>query len=296
LELDPVTALGTVGAGAIFAANGSQPVSREQATAIGAHEQKLFGSKTTDHVRSPYSNPDFVRDVANAGPAEYAPGAKPCRRPVAFEHCRRRNAAADAHNVSGQRVDVGPGHTAHPVSLPHSVKDSVHTPPAETSTKPLHTGHATPDLSGLSKPTGTAIHQPNAADLMTEKTRAVHAGIPANPNPHTAYRPQTSYAEFDSFEALKDYLGSAGEGRDWHHIVGQHDANVAKFGPRAIHNMDNIVSVDRAAVHRPLNGQYSTKPEEFGGKTVRDRMAGKSYEEQRAFDLFQLDKLGVTVK
>ncbi len=41
-----------------------------------------------------------------------------------------------------------------------------------------------------------------------------------------------------SFEALRDYLGSAEEGRDSHHIVGQHDGNVAKFGPRAIHNTE----------------------------------------------------------
>jgi len=83
----------------------------------------------------------------------------------------------------GQRVDLGPNHTAHPASPPQSAKDSVHTTSAEPLTKPLHTGHATPDVSALTKPTGTAIHQPAASDLMTEKTRPVHAGIPANPTP-----------------------------------------------------------------------------------------------------------------
>ncbi len=130
---------------------------------------------------------------------------------------------------------------------------------------------------------------------MTEKTRSVHAGLPANPDPHTAYRPQTPYAEFDSFEALKDYLGSAGEGRDWHRIVGQHDANVAKFGPGAIHNTENVVSLDRAAVHRPLNGIYSRKPV-AASQTERERMSGKPYEEQRSYDLRQLERLGVTIK
>ncbi len=134
----------------------------------------------------------------------------------------------------GQRVDVGPNHTTHPASAPNNVKDGVHATPAETMSKPLHTGHAIPDLAGLTKPTGAAIHPLNVADLMTEKTRPVHAGIPENPDPHAAYRPAAPYREFDNFEQLKDYLGSAGERRDWHHIVPQHDANIATFGARAM--------------------------------------------------------------
>jgi len=196
----------------------------------------------------------------------------------------------------GQRVDVGPSHTAHPASPPHSAKDNVHTTPMESSTKAPHTGHSVPDLGELTKPTGTMIHPPDASDLMTEKTRPLHAGVPANTAPSTAYRPQAPYAEFDTFDALKDYLGSAGEGRDWHHIVGQHEANVAKFGPRAIHNTDNVVSIDRNTVHRPLSADYSRKPKRLDGQTVREHIAQKPYEEQRAFDLHQLDRFGVTIK
>ncbi len=164
LELNPVTALGAVGAGAIFAASGGQPVSREQATAIGVHEQMQFGGKATDHVRSPYSNPDFVKTL----PTQAQLNTHPTPSPVAGRS--PSNAVADrtpqhTHTTyPGQRVNVGPNHTAHPASLTHSIKDSVHITPAETSTKPLHTGHAAPDLSGLTKPIGTAVHQSNAAD------------------------------------------------------------------------------------------------------------------------------------
>ncbi len=101
LELNPVTALGTVAAGAIFAAAGGQPLSREQATAIGAHEQMQFGGQGDGPCLESLQQSRFREDVANAGPAEYAPGAEPRRRPLAFERCRRPDTAAYAHYVSG---------------------------------------------------------------------------------------------------------------------------------------------------------------------------------------------------
>ncbi len=56
------------------------------------------------------------------------------------------------------------------------------------------------------------------------------------------------------------------------------------------------MSIDRAAVHRPLNAQYFRKPEAFQGETVREKLSRQSFEVQRAYDLQQLDALGVTLK
>ncbi len=138
LELNPVTALGTVAAGAIFAAAGGQPLSREQATAIGAHEQMQFGGQGDGPCLESLQQSRFREDVANAGPAEYAPGAEPRRRPVAFNAVAVRTPQQTHTTYPGERVDVGPSHTAHPASLPHSIKDGAHTTPAETSTKPAY--------------------------------------------------------------------------------------------------------------------------------------------------------------
>ena len=66
----------------------------------------------------------------------------------------------------GQRVDVGPNHTTNPAHV-RPAKDGILTTPAETQTKPTQTGHAAPDLRELTKPTGTAVHQPSATDQAT---------------------------------------------------------------------------------------------------------------------------------
>jgi hypothetical protein len=65
-----------------------------------------------------------------------------------------------------QGVDSKPNHTAYPAHV-RNAKDGILTTPAETQAKPAHTGHAALDLRELTKPTGTTIQQPQAADQAT---------------------------------------------------------------------------------------------------------------------------------
>lgn len=46
---------------------------------------------------------------------------------------------------------------------------------------------------------------------------------------------------FTSFNALKNFIGSPGEGNVWHHIVEQ--SQIDKFGANAIHNVDNVIAI-----------------------------------------------------
>jgi hypothetical protein len=87
----------------------------------------------------------------------------------------RQHMASTAHSTEteprhttfpGQGVDIGPNHTAYPAHV-RGAKDGILTTPAETQAKPAHTGHAAPDLRELTKPTGTTIYQPQAADQAT---------------------------------------------------------------------------------------------------------------------------------
>ena len=65
----------------------------------------------------------------------------------------------------------------------------------------------------------------------------------------------TASQSFKSFEALKDALGSPGEGNAWHHIVEQ--AQQRRFGAFAIHNTDNVIAIPRQ-LNSDLNAVYSS--------------------------------------
>ncbi|WP_347487982.1 RHS repeat-associated core domain-containing protein [Desulfoscipio sp. XC116] len=97
---------------------------------------------------------------------------------------------------------------------------------------------------------------------------------------------------FNTFNDVKKFLGSPGEGRQWHHIVEQSQINKSGFSPTQIHNTNNLIAVDKAT-HAKISGYYSSKPEFAHGKTVRDWLAGKSYEEQYKFGLDVLNRFGV---
>ena len=77
-----------------------------------------------------------------------------------------------------------------------------------------------------------------------------------------------------TFEAFKAAFGRAGAGFAWHHIVEKNASNVEKFGPRAIHNIENMVVLDEPT-HNIISGMYNSKG-------VRDAISAMSYEEQRA--------------
>ena len=100
---------------------------------------------------------------------------------------------------------------------------------------------------------------------------------------------------FDSFDDLKRVLGSAGEGKAWHHIVEQNQIVKSGFDPQIIHNTNNVVSIEsgfKGSIHSQLNAHFSSKQPYTNGKTVRDWLADQSFQEQFDYGLQQLSNLG----
>jgi hypothetical protein len=96
---------------------------------------------------------------------------------------------------------------------------------------------------------------------------------------------------FNSFDALKRELGSAGDGNVWHHIVEQRVPNVERFGAEAIHNTTNVVPISREA-NQAIANYYSSIPASgfTRGITVRDWLGTQSFSKQREFGLDILDR------
>jgi len=62
----------------------------------------------------------------------------------------------------------------------------------------------------------------------------------------------SGHRAFKSFDDFKDFMGPAGEGKQWHHIVEQREANLKRFGPEALHNRENVVPLEKGT---PYSGQ-----------------------------------------
>lgn len=85
-----------------------------------------------------------------------------------------------------------------------------------------------------------------------------------------------------SFDAFKRVHKSAGPGYEWHHIVGQHAANVERFGPLKIHNTNNIVRLPKE-IHWRINGHNASSSPFAKELTVREWLAKQSFEKQAAY-------------
>jgi hypothetical protein len=101
-----------------------------------------------------------------------------------------------------------------------------------------------------------------------------------------------TYRAFKSFRVFKRAMGSAGEGKSWHHIIEQHVGNVKRFGAEALHNTENVIKVE-AEVHTEISAFYSSKQSETGFMVVREWLRTQSYEQQRAYGLKVLRRFGV---
>jgi YD repeat-containing protein len=95
---------------------------------------------------------------------------------------------------------------------------------------------------------------------------------------------------FASHGEMVKYLGPAGKGQAWHHIVEQTPANIAKFGPERIHNINNIVAAPHGSgtLHNKISGFYSSRAP--GGGRIRDWVGTKSFEEQYDFGMKTMQK------
>jgi hypothetical protein len=141
-------------------------------------------------------------------------------------------------------------------------------------------GAAIPGATGVGK-AGTKIYgeAKTAAHSLIERTGSL-------------FKSKAKGVGFKSFTELKSYLGSPGKGKEWHHIVEQCQIQKSGFNPSAIHNTNNIIAVDEK-INKQINGYYSSKRDFAEGKTVRDWLAGQSYETQYQFGLGVLKRFGV---
>lgn len=88
-------------------------------------------------------------------------------------------------------------------------------------------------------------------------------------------------------------LGAAGTNREWHHIVEQNQIDKSGFDATRIHNTNNIISID-AQTHRQISGHYTSKAYPCtNGLSVRDWLAGKSFEFQYQYGIQKLKDFGV---
>jgi hypothetical protein len=98
---------------------------------------------------------------------------------------------------------------------------------------------------------------------------------------------------FNTFNDAKKAIGSAGEGKQWHHIVEQSQIQKSGFDPTQIQNTNNLIAVDKAT-HAKISGYYNTSTFQFtNGLKVRDWLAGQSFETQYEFGLKVLKDFGV---
>ena len=119
------------------------------------------------------------------------------------------------------------------------------------------------------------------------------AGVATGANGINRFNGLPENQGYSSFGQLKNVIGSAGEGKHWHHIVEQSQITKSGFSAQQIHNTSNIIAIDQAT-HAKITGYYNTTTFRFtGGQSVRDWLAGQSYEYQYEFGLDVLRKYGV---
>jgi len=87
-------------------------------------------------------------------------------------------------------------------------------------------------------------------------------------------------------------MGSAGPGKEWHHIVEQTRGNVKRFGAQALHNTENVTPLDKG-LHTRISSFYSSVRRDITGSpsTVREWLSTQSYEAQREFGLLAIENI-----
>lgn len=106
---------------------------------------------------------------------------------------------------------------------------------------------AGPTLRRLPKQWGEKSKFPDEEEFDTETRRI---------GPMSRQRPGQPVLRFRNERELRDYLGPAGPGREWHHIVEKRLEVL--FSPELIHSTDNIINLP-VDLHRHINGKMSRK-------------------------------------
>jgi hypothetical protein len=108
-----------------------------------------------------------------------------------------------------------------------------------------------------------------------------------------ANAPPNGFKAWGSFSGFKKAMGSAGPGKEWHHIVEQTPGNVKRFGPESLHNTENIIPLDKGR-HKRISALYSSIRRSITGSdtlTVRQWLSTQSYEAQREFGLLAIENV-----
>ena len=105
-------------------------------------------------------------------------------------------------------------------------------------------------------------------------------------------------AGFYTFQKLKDFLGPAGLGKVWHHIVEQCQAWRSGFSDFWIQNSNNVINIT-TKIHNKISAFYSSIPDptivDTGGKIFRDWLSGMGFEQQYEWGIWVLRLFGVDV-
>ena len=101
---------------------------------------------------------------------------------------------------------------------------------------------------------------------------------------------------FETFQKLKQFLGSPGAGNQWHHIVEQCQEVKSGFMNSWINNSNNVINIS-TKVHQRISAYYSSIPKEgfTNGLRVRDWLAGQSFQQQYEFGVKILKIFGVII-
>ncbi len=116
---------------------------------------------------------------------------------------------------------------------------------------------------------------------------AEEAAAGASKIEHCIQAAENASRGFKSFDELKAFLGSPGEGKVWHHIVEQ--SKIDQFGAKAIHNVDNVIAIPEK-VNNNLNALYSSiRPDITGSNlTIREWLSTKSLQQNYDFGRWAL--------
>ncbi|MBN1205151.1 MAG: hypothetical protein JXB05_09530 [Myxococcaceae bacterium] len=100
------------------------------------------------------------------------------------------------------------------------------------------------------------------------------------------------FRSWGSFSGLKSALGSAGKGKQWHHVVEQTPGNHERFGPHALHNTENVIPLEEG-LHTRVSAFYSSIRRDITGSslTIRQWLGTQSYEAQREFGLLAIQNI-----
>ncbi len=104
-------------------------------------------------------------------------------------------------------------------------------------------------------------------------------------------------ASFETFDKLKQFLGSPGQGNHWHHIVEQCQTYTSRAGfyTKWVQNTNNVVAIP-ADVHRKISAYYSSIDRTISStQTVREWLSTKGFQYQYEFGIKVLESFGITV-